>query len=260
MENQEIKKLPFWDIVARSFKYVFKNRILLKSILPLVAALAVLQIVIGLPFLCSLDTNACSNDWRRAVTVLSIALGAVSVIINYCRSIICKAKVDFTSLRFWKQTVLYFIASLVLSVIVVVPVLVCLTLSAFVFDPNTSINILTLISVLVSVASAIVFAPLFLVFPAIAVEDYQMIKWSKLFALVKGNHNAVFWAQFVIMLPYWLVAKMWSAIYALINSGSYVIALIFVIGGLLLGILDACFKGAFFAHVYQFFKFYDKPK
>ena len=41
MENQEIKKLPFWDTVARSFKYVLKNRALLVGILPVIAALSV---------------------------------------------------------------------------------------------------------------------------------------------------------------------------------------------------------------------------
>ena len=260
MENQEIKKLPFWDTVARSFKYVLKNKALLKGILPLAAALIVLQIFIGLPFLCSIDTSACSNDWRQTVTILSVALGAVGVIINYCRAIVCKAEVDFISLRFWKQTGLYFVASLFLSLLVAVPVIICLTLSAFIFDPQTSINLLTSISLLASVASAIVFAPLFLILPAIAAEDYQMIRWSKLFAMAKGNHNAIFWAQFIIMIPYWLIAKMWSEIYGFIASDNYVISLIFVAGGLVLGILDASFKGAFFAHIYQFFKFYDKKK
>ena len=54
MEKQEIKKLPFWDTIARSFKYVFKNKALLIGILPLIAALSVLQIFIGLPFICSI--------------------------------------------------------------------------------------------------------------------------------------------------------------------------------------------------------------
>lgn len=258
MKNPEIKKLPFLDTIGRSFKYVLKNKALIRGILPLAAALIVLQALIGLPFLCSLSGNTCVSDWRWPVTALTIALSVAGIIINYCRTIINKAPVDFVSIQFWKRMGFYVVAFLVLSVLILVPVLLCLTLAAFVFDPSTSISLLTLISVLVWFAAAIVFAPLLLVFPAIAVEDYEMIKWSKLFALAKGNCNAIFWAHLIIMLPCWILAKMWSSIYGIIGSDNYIIGLVFVAGGLFISLVDACFKGAYFAHIYQFFKFYDK--
>ena len=258
MENQEIKKLPFWDTVARSFKYVLKNRALLVGILPVIAALSVLQILIGMPFMCSINETTCDGGWGQMVTLLTIILASVGIIINYCRAIIAKAEVDFVSLKFWKKMGLYLIASFILSVMILIPIMVGIFLMSFAFDPNALISLTTSLTLLISIATSIAIAPLFLVFPAIAVEDFKIIRWSKLFQMAKGNHNAIFWAQFVIMMPYWLVSRMWTSLYGIIGLDNYVINLIFVVGGIALGIIDASFKGAFFAHIYQFFKFYDK--
>ncbi len=259
MENNTINnKLPFWDTVARSFKYVFKNKSLLRGILPLVAALSVLQIFLGLPFMCSVSGADCGTGWANTVTLLTIILASVGVIINYCRSIICKAEIDFVSLAFWKRMGLYLVASFVMSVIILLPTLVGIFIMSFIFDPNSLLSLTASLTMLITIAVSITIAPLFLVFPAIAVEDFKIIRWSKLFALAKGNHNAIFWAQFVIMIPYWLVSRMWTALFVVIGIDNYVVNLIFVIGGIFFGIIDACFKGAFFAHLYQFFKFYDK--
>lgn len=260
MENQEIKKLPFWDTVARSFKYVFKNKKLLRGILPLVAALSVLQIIIGLPFMCSISGTDCGSGWAQTVTLITIILASVGVIINYCRSIVCKAEIDFVSLAFWKKMGLYLVASFVMSVVILIPTLLGIFVMSFMFDPNALISLTTSLTMLITVAVSIAVAPLFLVFPAVAVEDFAIIRVSKLFKMAKGNHNAIFWAQFVIMIPYWLVSKMWASLFAAIGVDNYVINLIFVVGGIFLGIIDACFKGAFFAHIYQFFKFYNKDE
>ncbi len=259
MTTSEIKKLPFWETIARSFKYVLKNNALLKGILPLIAALVVLQMFIGMPFMCSINMNKCEiSPWQQNLTLLTIILASVGVIINYCRAIVCKSDVDFISLDFWKKMGLYLIASLVLSVIIIFPVLIGIYLMSFFFDPNLLINLTTSLTILISVAVSIVVAPLFLVFPAIASGDYKIINWSTLFKMAKGNHNAIFWAQFVIMTPYWLIAKMWYNLYALIGIDNYVVNLIFVIGAVALGMIDAGFKGAFFAHIYQFFKVKNK--
>ena len=60
------------------------------------------------------------------------------------------------------------------------------------------------------------------------------------------------------MVPYWVVLQMLISAYYLIGVNNYVVDLIFVIAVLFIGMIDAGFKGAFFAHIYQFFKFYDK--
>ncbi len=259
MTASEIKKLPFWEIVARSFKYVLKNKALLVGILPLIAALVVLQMIIGMPFMCSIDSSKCAeSSWQQNLTLLTVILASVGVIVNYCRAIVIKSNVDFISLDFWKKMGLYMIASMVLSVIIVFPVLIGIYLMSFFFDPSLLMGLTTSLTVLISVAVSITIAPLFLVFPAIAVGDYKIIKWKTLFAMAKGNHNAIFWAQFIIMIPYWLIAQMWYNLYVVLNMDNYAINLIFVIGAIALGMIDAGFKGAFFAHIYQFFKVKDK--
>lgn len=258
METQVTKKLPFWETIGRSFKYVFKNKALLIAILPVVGVLSVLQILLGLPFLCSIDSRVCQNDWRQTITLISLIAAAIGIIINYCRSIICKVNVDFISIKFWKQLGLYLVASIALSIIVLGPAFVCILAAVFLFNFIGVPSLAVAASIIIPFIFCVVFAPLFLVFPAIAAEDYSLINWSKLFAMAKGNHNAIFWAQFIIMIPYWLVSAMCVQLYQLLGINNYPVNLLFVIVGLTLGVLDACFKGAFFAHIYQFFKFYDK--
>ncbi len=259
MITSETKKLPFWETVARSFKYVLKNKALLMGILPLIAALVVLQMLIGMPFMCSIDSSKCvEGSWQQNLTLLTVILASVGVIINYCRAIVLKANVDFVSLDFWKKMGLYLIASMVLSVIIVFPIFIGIYLMSFFFDPNLLIGLTASLTLLISIAVSILVAPLFLVFPAIAAGDYEIIKWKTLFSMAKGNHNAIFWAQFIIMMPYWLIAKMWYSLYVVINADNYIINLIFIAGAIALGMIDAGFKGAFFAHIYQFFKAKEK--
>jgi hypothetical protein len=62
------------------------------------------------------------------------------------------------------------------------------------------------------------------------------------------------------MIPYMILSKMFAYIYFLIGVNNYVVNLCFVIITLFMGLIDASFKGAFFAHIYQFLKYYDKDK
>lgn len=256
MDNQTIRKLPFWETLGRSFKYALKNKQLLLGILPLVAALIFIQIALNLPFSCSFGSGQCSTDWRYYLTLLSFMAAAAGVIINYCRSIVCKADVDFSSLKFWKQMLFYLLAKIFMLMVIMIPVVAVLFAVSYWF--HAPANLLMVLMVLVPLGFCILFAPLFLVFPAIAVEDYALINWKKLFELAKGNYNAIFWSQFILSIPYWVVFKTCVEVYQIIGINNYLINLIFVIIGLFLAMIDSCFKGAYFAHIYQFFKFYDK--
>ena len=63
-----------------------------------------------------------------------------------------------------------------------------------------------------------------------------------------------FWSQFIIMMPYWILFRASTELYNLIEIDNYIVDFIFVSIGVFLGIIDACIKGAYFAHIYQFFK------
>lgn len=256
MKNQSMHKLPFWETLSRSFKYALKNKQLFLGILPVVFILVLIQITLNLPFACSFGAGQCSTGSGYYLTLLSFAAAAAGIIINYCRSIICKADVDFKSLKFWRRLGLYIAAKIMMLFIVMLPSVVVIMAIAYLSGFSEAILIAGLI--LVPLLFSILFAPLFLVFPAIAVEDYQLINRKKLFETAKGNYNAIFWSQFVLSIPYWILFKMCIEIYQIIGINNYIVNLLFVIVAMFLAMIDACFKGSYFAHIYQFFKFYNK--
>ena len=256
MENQTTHKLPFWETLGRSFKYSLKNKQLLLGILPVILVLVFIQIALNLPFACSFGAGQCSTGAGYYLTLLSFVAAASGIIINYCRSIICKADVDFTSFRFWRQLGLYIAAKIVMLLIIMLPSVAVIMAIAYLSGFSEAVLIAGI--VLVPLLFSILFAPLFLIFPAIAVEDYQTINRKKLFETTKGNYNAIFWSQLILSVPYWILFRMCIEIYQIIGINNYLINLLFVIAAMFLAMIDACFKGAYFAHIYQFFKFYDK--
>ena len=256
MKNQTINKLPFWETLGRSFKYALKNKQLLLGILPVVFILIFIQIALNLPFACSFGGGQCTMNTNYYLTLLSFVAAAAGIIINYCRSIICKVDVDFKSLKFWRQLGLYIVAKIAMLIIIMLPSIAIILAIAYL--SGFSEAILTAGIILVPLFFSILFAPLFLVFPAIAVEDYQLINRKKLFSITKGNYNAIFWSQLFLSVPYWLLFKMCIEVYQIIGINNYLINLLFVIVAMFLAMIDACFKGAYFAHIYQFFKFHDK--
>ncbi len=256
MNNKEIKKLPFWETIGRSFKYVFKNTDLIKAILPVIGVLVVVQIIFNFPMMCSVGlSNQCSNGMANDVHILITALAACGIIINYCRSIVCKADVDYTSRNFFKRLGFYFVASICLSVLIGIPTFAITVLGAVIGLNEIALQLLVYATFL---GLGIFFAPILMVFPAISVDDYKIINWNKLYSLVKGNHGAVFWGQLLIMVPYWILYRTITELYLLINATGWVANFIFITMFIALAIMDACIKGAFFAHIYQYFKFYDK--
>ena len=108
MCKTDIKKLPFGETVGRSFKYVLKNKELLRAIIPVVGVLTIIQILLGFPAMTSIKTVTLSHS-KIYLGALSLAFAAIGIIINYCRSIVCKASVDYLSLKFWKRLGIYFV-------------------------------------------------------------------------------------------------------------------------------------------------------
>ena len=257
MCNNDVKKLPFWETVGRSFKYVLKNRKLLIALIPVVAFLAVIQLILKAPVMCAYNERFCVNSWQNTLGGIVLVLTAVGIIINYCRSIVCKEKVDFRSLNFFKRAGFYILWSFLMTFVIGIPVsIVVIVLSV----TGVNVNLLLLISMCLFFVLGTVLAPLIIAFPALAVDDYKLINLSKLFNLCKGNKMAIFFGQFVIMFPYMLLSKMFAYIYALIGVNNFVLNACFVIITLMMAVLDASFRGAFFAHIYQFLKYYDKDK
>ena len=201
MTDKIVKLLPFWETVGRSFKYVLKNKKLLIALLPVLAVLVVWQIAFGLPFMCSYSESFCLQNWQHTISTVFLMLVVVGIIINYCRSIICKETVDFISLKFFKRMLLYILWSVFLTFLVSIPLaLIISILLAFGVDTN----IVLIVSLFSFFALGTFFAPLIIALPALSVDDYKFTKISKLFQLVKGNKMSIFFGQFVVMIPYLL--------------------------------------------------------
>ncbi|MCQ2741439.1 MAG: hypothetical protein MJ210_04930 [Alphaproteobacteria bacterium] len=263
----------FLTLIGRSFKYVFKNKALLRGISPLAAILIIFQLVLGLPFLCAFQDNCPvglssteavisaffhNNDinWTHLLAIISLVLGATGIIINYCRTLIIKARVDFLSLTFWKNMGFYLLARVVLDIVVFMLFLAFSFLLIKILNfihPADFVYISGIFIVLL--VSYILAAPIFLAFPAIAVEDFKMLHLKELFASAKGNFNTIFWGQFIITVPYWLFFGMLKEIYTLLPQNNMIIDFVFVSLLVVISLIDACFKGAFFANIYQIIKF-----
>ena len=258
MSTQQIKNLPFWETIGRSFKYALKNKTLLKSVLPIIVILLILQMIMNNPFVCVFQKNACTTDWRYYVTLASFVMAAVIIIINYCRTIVCKVDIDYKSIQFWKRATYYLLAKMGMLFIISVPSLLSVLLIVYISEVT---NVLWIsIILLIPLFFCIIFAPLFLLFPAVSVEDFNLLKIRKLFQLAKGNHNAIFWSQLIISMPYWILFRACMEIYQVVGLSNYIINSVFVLIGIVISVIDSCFKGAYFAHLYQFFKFYDTEK
>ena len=257
MTKKSIKLLPFWETVGRSFKYVLKNKKLLLSLIPVIGVLLLLQIGLKLPMLCSYNEKFCNQNWQNILSALFLVFATVGIIINYCRSIICKESVDITSLKFIKRISFYIMWSFLLSFVIGIPVAIFVMLISLI---TAETSIILFMSLFLFFVLGTYMAPMIVAFPAIAVDDYKIIKIKKLFDLAKGNKISIFLGQFIMMIPYMLLSKMFVYLYSIIATNNYIINLTFVLVAICLGGLDASFKGAFFAHIYQFLKYYDKDK
>ena len=257
MTEKNIKALPFWETVGRSFKYVLKNKKLLLALLPVAVAMLLLQIILKLPFMCSYNESFCVQNWQNSISTIISVFVAVGIIINYCRSIICKEYVDFVSLKFFKRMIFYILWSLLLTFSVGIPLSLFIIIMSF---TGLSTDTILMISLFLFFVIGTFLAPLAVAFPALAVDDYKIIKISKLFEMAKGNKMSIFFGQFIIMVPYMILSQMFTYIYTISGTSSYGAKVFFVCITICLGLLDAGFKGAFFAHIYQFLKYYDKNK
>jgi hypothetical protein len=257
MQDKEIKKLPFWETIGRSFKYVLKNNKLLLLLLPITAVVVIIQALVGFPLMCAYNNNFCVEGWQNVLSNIVLVLVAVGIIINYCRSIICKENADITSLKFFKRMMLYVLWSFALTFVVGIPVAMVIVILSIIGMSATGILALTLFAFIVL---GVFFAPLIVAFPALAVDDNKIIRPSKLYAMAKGNKMSIFFGQLVIMIPYVVLSNTFIYVYLLLGINNIVMSLLFVFVAILLSLLDASFRGAYFAHIYQFLKYYDQDK
>ena len=268
MEQQtdHIVKLPFFETVKRSFMYVFYNFEIYVRLLALGGIVLVYEMLTNFPLLCSFRSGGCSESLAQGISSLLLMLVSVAVAVGYCRSVILKkAPLDIFNREFLRQGIFYVLFSIIFSLFVVVLFLVFVFLYGIIsalsgFELPQQILPFFVLAVLF--LSLLPLSGLFLVFPAIAVNDPQISirKYRNAMLLVKGNLNAVFWGQLVMMIPGFVMMYVLMVGYIYIGSDNYLTNIIFAALVLALSFLDSCFKASFYSHIYQFFVYYRDKK
>ncbi len=262
MNNEKtLMKLPLGETLKRTFVYVWKNKNMMLTILPILLALVVVEVVLTMTSSCSPDVEDCSTSWQNIAISLAFIVFNIGIIINYCRHIVLKDELDFVSLSFWKSVVFYCLVSIALGIFLAVPVILLISALAVSTGVLANVSILVSLIYLILFVECILISPLFLVFPSIAVKDWSLLSIKRLFRLVHGNHNRVFWGMIAASLPCFLFLVI-SAVILFGIYGTDVVrnSLSFWLLGIVIQTINTCIKGSYYAHIYQFFKFVEKKE
>lgn len=262
MNNEKtLMKLPLGETLKRTFVYVWNNKNIMLTILPILLALVVVEIVLTMTSSCSPEVEDCSTSWQNIAISLAFVVFNIGIIINYCRHIVLKDELNFVSLSFWKSVLFYILASIALGIFLTIPVIFLVSALALSIDVLSNIGTLILLIYLMLFVECILVAPLFLMFPAIAVKDWNLLSIKRLFRLVYGNHNRVFWGMLAASLPCFLFLVICAAILFSIYGTEVVRnSLSFWLLGVVVQTINTCIKGSYYAHIYQFFKFVEKKE
>lgn len=254
-ENEKIIELPFWETVRRSFLYVLTNMDVYLKTTALGFAILIYEMFTGFPSLCNIRPNGCSGGWQQNVSLFLLTIASIAIVIAFIRHIVLKVPNGYFSLAFGKREAVYFIYNIMFIAIITLPSVLVIFLMALVGQSLGLADGFFSLAIIVPVALTIYFSRLFLVFPAIAVDNKEL-RFKESFELTKGNANKIFWGQFIMMVPAALLLIILSLLFKLINSDLYVVKLVFVALIYALSFLDSCFKASFYSHIYQYFIYF----
>lgn len=255
--NSQAINLPFWETIRRSFLYVLTNLDIYLKVSALGFAILIYELFTGFPSLCNISAGGCVGSWEQNVSILLLSLISIAIIIAFCRVIILKTSTNYFTLAFGKREILYLLYSLFMVAIITLPSILLVFTYAYVAQLLHLPEFMFNFSILIPFLLTIYFSRIFLVFPAVAVDNYSLgIKGS--FKLTLGNANKIFWGQFLMMIPAALMLVLVSLLYKAIGVNHYVVDFIFVALVLALSFLDSCFKASFYAHIYQYFIYFQE--
>lgn len=245
-------RLPFVETIRQSFMYFFNNLGLYVKLATLGIVVVLFDMFAGFPTLCAMRGTECAQSWQQSVSTLLLMLVSVSAIIMYCRNVVFKSTA-MSWPAFARAVLLYVIFSVFLVMLIVVPSIAVMFLYGVIVPGAGTHILLERLLLFVPLLLAIVAAPVFLIFPAVAVEDTSF-NIGRVFAIAKGNRNRIFWGQFLMMVPCGVVILVLNYLYRVIGVDNYLINELFVIVVIAFSLADSCLKASYYAHVYQFFK------
>lgn len=251
MNQNQIIKLPFGEIIKRSFLYPLVN---IKTVLKVSAIwflLLIYEIANGYPGICNF-TEQCYNPLADNVSLLLLSFASVSIAVAFSRNVILKIVPDKLKFSFGKREWKYLGYNLLILLMVFVPSMILLLLIELLGLYETS----GLVGLIV-LAITIICARFYLVLPATAVNNNQ-ITLKESFRIMKGNANKIFWGQILLMLPIAFVLFIVALIYVSLNTDAFVVKFIFSAIVMFLSFFDTCVKACFYSHIYQYVMYTQK--
>ncbi len=251
MNQNQIIKLPFGEIIKRSFLYPLVN---IKTVLKISAIwflLLIYEIANGYPGICNF-TEQCYNPLADNVSLLLLSFASVSIAVAFSRNVILKIIPDRIKFSFGKREWKYLGYNLLILLMVFVPSMILLLLVELLGLHETS-GLVGLIVLIIT----IICARFYLVLPATAVNNDQ-ITLKESFRIMKGNANKIFWGQILLMLPIAFVLFLVALIYVSLNTDAFVVKFIFSAIVMFLSFFDTCVKACFYSHIYQYVMYMQK--
>ena len=251
-------KLPFVETVIRSFRYFFENLSLYAGLATLGFVVVLFDMFTDFPTLCAMRGIDCTQSWQQSASTFLLMLISVASIILYCRNVVYKTTA-MSWRGFLRSMALYILFSIFMVLLIAVPSIILMILYGMIVPDAGSHVILDKLILFIPLLIAIAAAPVFLIFPAIAVED-KSFSLKKVFNLAKGNYNRIFWGQFLMMVPCGAVIILLNWLYKVIGIDNYLLNEVFIIVVIAVSMADSCLKASFYAHIYQFFKYQEEKK
>lgn len=254
-----IIRLPFWETVRRSFGFVFGNPGLFFKVTLGWYAIAIFEIFTDFPTVCNMNEQNCANDWAEKIAMVLISFASIAIVIAYCRVLILNMKVGRVYFSFGRRGLIYLVYNIALLFIIAVPSAISIAIVGYVLSLIKTPDYAYILLALLPLIFAIIGVRLFLVLPAIAVDNKQMTMRQS-FRITKGNGNKIFWGQVLMSVPMVVLAILMGIVFQFIGYDSWLLKLGFVLVFMILTYLDAALKASFYAHIYQYFMYYSKKK
>lgn len=251
--------LPFFETIKRSFMYVMKHFDVAIKISSIWFLLLVFEMFTGFGSACVLSDQTCESGWKQNVSSIVFSIANIAIITAYIKNIILKTAPKYGQLVIGKIELKYFAFSILFLLMIVIPASLTIVLISFFSGANESSSAFYLLFLAVILAFCILMARLYLKFPAIAVGNADLAI-KKAFLITKGNAIKLFFGQFVLMLPVVILYFAVTILFATFALDGIVAKFCFVFVLMCLSFLDACLKGSYYAHVYQYFMHFSKEE
>lgn len=251
----QIIALPLINILKSTFKFVWQNKKVILPILPVMLIIMAAQMIIRLSPACTADLSSCSGTWYVIVLSIIFSLINIAVTINYCRAANGDTAFDYSSVKFIKRLAIYVVLLLAILLFAIAAMLPMGIVTLFTQDQLIWQTVLYIGLFIFGILAA----PLLLMFPATAMDDYEFLSIQRLFRVAKYNHNALFWGLFLLSLSCFLPLLGLVMIFVL-TSGLIEVReqLWILLCSMIIQLIYSSLKGAYYAHIYQFFKHIEK--